>query len=259
VNIEGTTRVVGEVIGFRQWRVGSELELRSGNAAHAWTPGANTARCEPSALAMPVRPHSVVPAKDCHCGLYALHSPSSFWYGPRAERSLFSLAVGEGLYVAGVVAAWGRLEVHHSGFRAEHAQLVAIAVPDSRRDALLAKAIARDYRVPQVPQDQLEQVASEFGTLVSAELRPEKPPQGEDYWGLNYMSGLRSLFQQQQSALRFAYFPITVGSSIQAAGAQQPGKVSPAQPGDVTQAIRDLKAPINDPRQYKPKRDGGLR
>lgn len=180
-----------EVIGFRQWRVTENLELRA--AAHnkrtVWGKGTNAAVChkaekwdEDRYEYVEVAPCDAAPGTDCGCGIYALHDPSDFWYGKK-KRDLFSLALfpePSDPLLSGVIAAWGELEVHYQGFRAQFARVVALATPEMRRDAVIARAVSVEYGVPLVPVDELPRIAAEFGATVPVGLRPEKPEPKKD-------------------------------------------------------------------------------
>jgi hypothetical protein len=184
---EQPARVAGEVLGFRQWRVDDDLRLTSASNRGRWEPGVNDARCVPGPVGMDAPGHAA-PHHACECGLDALHAPT-FWYGQdaRDDGSLASAMrrmsnavsglAGDREYVAGLVVAWGRLEVHRDGFRAEHARVAAIAVPEGRKLALVARAVAHEYGVPAVPQAELERVAPEFGATVPKDLRPASRPE----------------------------------------------------------------------------------
>jgi hypothetical protein len=106
-------------------------------------------------------PHSS-PHEACQCGIYAYHTP-----GP---RSWF----GEAHWCEGVVSAWGRLVVHADGFRAEHARVEALAVPDrlQRFSAMHVHRAAARLDVPMVAHDELEDFAARMGAGVPAALRP---------------------------------------------------------------------------------------
>ncbi len=87
------------------------------------------------------------PESGCGCGIYA-------WHPSRAAESMEVLGDApwqEGEVpnaVAGVIEAWGRIEVHWEGFRAEHARPVALFAdpggsPQHRR---VIEALADSYR-----------------------------------------------------------------------------------------------------------------
>jgi hypothetical protein len=147
--------LITAVIGFRQWRLrGSELwSLR---ARDRWHRGVQTAHCPGASHDGPA------PANGCTCGIYALYGPP-----PRgasaATRDL----------VAGAVAVWGQIELHAHGMRAQHAMVVALALPFSwgdKRRRVLAAADALD--VPAVPARNLKTSALHHGELIPRWMRP---------------------------------------------------------------------------------------
>ena len=69
-----------------------------------------------------VRQPHLAPHPDCSCGIYALH-PARL----DARRDLLGkLSRCENSGVIGAIEAWGRIEVHASGFRAERARPIAL-------------------------------------------------------------------------------------------------------------------------------------
>jgi hypothetical protein len=153
------------VIGYRQWLadpVWDELRPIGGDVAPPWEPGVNTARCH--------RPLPIVeidgaweqlaehaaPDGDCQCGLYSLRRLYRGWFlneDGADERT-----------VVGAVASWGRIEVHPTGIRAEHACIVALVHrswfgPD--RDTV--ERIAEHYGVEVVGLRGLEAAAMRHG------------------------------------------------------------------------------------------------
>jgi hypothetical protein len=125
---DAVAMVPGRLRGYREWsireRADGDLVLVSVTAGTVWpwTP-VHEARCHRQRMAAnprlsfaPLeREHDPddVPAKDCSCGIYARHDPHHI--------------VGREP-VAGVIEAWGRIEIGRHGFRARYARLVAIAV-----------------------------------------------------------------------------------------------------------------------------------
>jgi hypothetical protein len=102
------------------------------------------------------------PQNGCTCGIYA-------WYDPPARSA--SAATAE--LVAGAVALWGQIELHAHGMRAEHAVLVALALPLSRgakRRRLVAAADA--IGVPAVPARRLAPTAAAHGAPIPRRMRP---------------------------------------------------------------------------------------
>jgi hypothetical protein len=172
------------VIGYREWKLDDGWLLRPITADGAWRPGVNHARCRRgtnfwlstttawsiSATADPeadAEEHEA-PASGCDCGLYALHDPPDLTF----DR------------VLGAVAAWGNLEVHSSGFRAEYAQVVALVLP-TRAQLTAAGRIgdgpdyadptdaARIYGVPLVALEDLRREAERHGEPLPRSARPE--------------------------------------------------------------------------------------
>lgn len=195
-----------EIVGYRQWRVTPELCLRA--AAHrehaTWTPGVNEAVCRRIAAlttfsysdeSARIEPCGDTPGQECECGFYALHGPSDFWYGNQGQNqglwAGFAISATDAdPLVSGVIVGWGKVQVHHQGFRAQFARIVALALPESKRDAVVTRAVAAAYGVPCVPVDELPRIAAEFGSTVPAEMRPEKPEPKQDLltatWGQLY-------------------------------------------------------------------------
>jgi hypothetical protein len=102
------------------------------------------------------------PQNGCTCGIYA-------WYDPPARTA--SAATPE--LVAGAVALWGQIELHAHGMRAEHARLVALALPLSRggkRRRLVSAAGA--LGVPAVPARRLAAEAGAHGEPIARWMRP---------------------------------------------------------------------------------------
>jgi hypothetical protein len=166
---------------FRAWTLDG-YRLRSANPAGGyWTAGVNHAECRrssyaPSPLQMPwavpaggSRPSATHEAPDpkCHCGLYA-------WYEP---RRLARFMAGDAELVYGVVLAWGRVEVHADGFRAEYAEpaLLSYSESQSYRHVRRVQAIGSELGIPVVELDELEDAAQAFGEPVPMELRPKRP------------------------------------------------------------------------------------
>jgi hypothetical protein len=155
--------LAAEVVAFRSWRLATGRLMSpfipcrwQGRVMHATCFDAN--RGLTRGIGWLAEPHAS-PHEDCQCGIYAYHTP-----GP---RSWF----GEAYWCEGVVSAWGRLIVHADGFRAEHARVEALAVPEGvRADPVHAAAAA--LGVPVVPHASLEEFAAGLGGGVPAALRP---------------------------------------------------------------------------------------
>jgi hypothetical protein len=138
-------------VGYRAWYVGLDASLwpagwvpapsGRGAAVHRpWAAGPNTAAC-------PVHPH-LAPDRDCTCGLHACFEAPAPAFG----------------FITGAVAAWGVLQVHLDGFRAEHAQITALLPAPGRTDTA---AIAERYGVPVVPAGLVELEAARHGQPIA--------------------------------------------------------------------------------------------
>lgn len=143
----GEPLFAGPIQGLRAWSVvwlEGEPWLGGTMTRGLWEPygGATRAVCDPGVGRfgrwLGGRTHPA-PDRHCRCGLYAFH-PHSF----PDEGS----AVGMRPQVAGVVAAWGRVELHRGGFRAEYARSVAlVASPRARPSTVEAvHRLADRYR-----------------------------------------------------------------------------------------------------------------
>jgi hypothetical protein len=147
--------LIAPVIGFRHWRLDGS-ELWSVRMPERWNGGVQTAHCAWAAHA------EAAPAHDCSCGIYA-------WYAPPPRGA----AAGTPDLVAGAVIVWGQVELHARGMRAEHATVVALALPFSRwgkRRRLLA--VAQALGVPAVPARRLRAAALSCGEPIPRRMRP---------------------------------------------------------------------------------------
>lgn len=141
------------IVGYRAWHVSSDGSLRpwSASAAGAWVRGVNTAKC----LVKPGVAGHVAPMRRCSCGLYALSN--------LRDRRLH--ADGQ---VVGAIVAWGDIELHATGFRAEKAMIVALGVPmrcgPAHRERL--RRASERYGVPLISMNVLPAAAGEYGRPV---------------------------------------------------------------------------------------------
>ena len=176
--------LINVVIGFRQWRVHGESDgpatLSSGGVGDtSWKPGTNRAECKLTRLAQTgayspsliiaqsaERPHQA-PGHDCACGIYGMHE-----LGEPDDPTLPS----------GAIVAWGRIEVHPDGFRAEYARVLALAAPTeaSSEDVIdLVETAAARYGAVLVDPEYLARTAFELGRPVPVELRPKHSDRAE--------------------------------------------------------------------------------
>ncbi len=134
-----TVYVPGRLYGVRRWQVLPDVSgapRLTGLNRIPWRSGGQTtaARCKGGGVAH----KGPAPEGTCRCGLYAIHP----W--AIAESSVFGLAVPSGgLEVAGVVEAWGVVQVHGEGFRAQYARPTALALVGDARGSEHGELIAR--------------------------------------------------------------------------------------------------------------------
>lgn len=139
------------VVGYRRWYVGLGGSLwpagwvpaageRAAGVHRPWRAGPNLAEC-------PLHAHAA-PDWLCTCGLHACFAVPPPAFG----------------FVVGAVAAWGLLQVHLDGFRAEYAQITALA---GEPGAAGVAAIGERYSVPVVPRELLELEASRHGQPIA--------------------------------------------------------------------------------------------
>ncbi|MGI8593179.1 MAG: hypothetical protein ACR2ML_02245 [Solirubrobacteraceae bacterium] len=156
------------VIGYRAWRVDRDARLRAWTAETAWKPGVNRAHCNAGRFGVRGRRRHSAPDQDCMCGLYALN-----------ECDDARLAAAD---VRGAIAAWGSVQVHRTGFRAEFACVVALAADDAadawKRWRL--EAVARAYGVPLVAAGELEAAARAHGAPLAYDGLPTSRPSSPD-------------------------------------------------------------------------------
>ena len=140
--------LIDPVLGFRAFDLGPDQLLRSPWVnGWVWRPGVVTARCrEPRWTGWGVT--HVAPDPKCTCGLYA--------YAGLDSR------LRDGGWCIAAVAAWGEMEVHKSGFRAQHACAVALAAApgSSLAERQLIVQTAERYGVPAVPLRKLHETGS---------------------------------------------------------------------------------------------------
>ena len=180
---ETSPDLVQPVLGYRSWSVAAGRLRSNGLGDYEWKPGVNEASCRGVDLAAPWRGSIFAapaidghraPKRECGCGFYAL-SDVPYTMGTHTG----------GPAIVGAIAAWGRIEVHRDGFRAEKAQVVVLGIPDAavndpdRRE--LIERLAQSYGCRAVPMCDLRDAAREHGIEMPEELLPEVPePSGDD-------------------------------------------------------------------------------
>lgn len=164
--MSGAPDLISPVVAFRSWRLSGDRLVSpfipcrwDGRVMHATCYDAN--RTLTRGVGWLNEPHAS-PHPGCQCGIYAYHTP-----GP---RSWF----GEAYWCEGVVSAWGRLLVHGDGFRAEHAAVEALAIPDGldRAGPAQVRAAAAALGVPLLAHEELVSFAESLGGGVPRSLLP---------------------------------------------------------------------------------------
>ena len=142
-------------IGFRRWRVSGSGDLVGLAVRHVWTPGPQTAQCRGIdglgfGNCAPARawPGHESPSFRSRCGIWAHKQP---------VRECQCGHPGTAAHGAvGAVRMWGRFVEHETGWRAEHAQLVALVDYTGR--------VNPKYEAPRYPD-----LASLYGEWASDE------------------------------------------------------------------------------------------
>jgi hypothetical protein len=156
MTFDALEHAVGEIRGFRWWRVTHRGWLRSPwHWRGRWVFGDNVAQCVRAdrwTLSSPYPHHPEgTPSVDCACGFYALHDvpagcslsePTQVW-----QVDATTSGTRHGL-VFGVAGGHGHVLVGTTGWRAEAARVLALYLGStSRRSRRLAFA-SRRYDVP---------------------------------------------------------------------------------------------------------------
>jgi hypothetical protein len=148
-----------EIIGYRSWNLLPGGELVASVYSALWRPGTNEATCYYAHRIGSHRPAHTAPDERCGCGFYGLYGMD---YKELRGR------------VTGLIAAWGDVCLHLTGFRAQCARIIAVDA-----DYLPAHQLRgmRSFYGPELiicGATELEQIAEsgEYGRLVSRELRP---------------------------------------------------------------------------------------
>jgi hypothetical protein len=154
------------VVGFRAWRV-IEEQLSSPYIPVRWEGGLMHAACFPANRNLLfgdgwLEIAHASPDPRCRCGIYAYHRPQLAPY------------VGEFEWVGGIVTAWGRIEVHHDGLRAEHARIEALALRPgwSAARAARVRRIATRLGAHTIAHAELEAAAPDYGGSLPGALVP---------------------------------------------------------------------------------------
>lgn len=176
-----------KVLGYRQFGVVDGGLCSIGVGTFHWLPGPNHARClarhlhrsRPSSHSYlysgpppsPPPERHPAPAPGCNCGLYGWHEFQQEWLDGGLGAQY------EGLALIAAIRAWGKMEIHRTGFRAEYAEVALLGFDPfvGLRKMRDAQDVAQAYGVRAVDLEAFEAMAVELGEPVPMELRPEEP------------------------------------------------------------------------------------
>ena len=158
--------LLAPVVGFRKWRVVRD-HLSSPYIPLRWDEAMVRARCYPANRSLLFgrgwleEPHEA-PHPDCKCGVYAWHRPPGAGPVPDPDRAF------------GVVALWGRIEVHADGMRGERARIRALGfAPElGAGHRRTMERIAAALEVDLVEQHELPAAAADYGDPLPTALLP---------------------------------------------------------------------------------------
>jgi hypothetical protein len=141
--------LIEAVVAFRKWRV-VDGRLRSLYEPVFWLDPLQRADCRAHNRGNP--PHEA-PRSGCTCGIYASHEPD------------YEFPTVDHRGVSGIVTAWGNIEVHADGIRAEWVQVEALSAYDrwTRRQTDAVRAVAEDLGSDIIDLYDLEAVAGRYG------------------------------------------------------------------------------------------------
>jgi hypothetical protein len=165
-------------MGVRQYRVDDEGYLGSlTGRGSRWEPDKpHKAECDTrgwnargTAHRGPIEPHSA-PDPDCGCGYYA-------WYSATDDPDPITHALAG--YVRAVVSAWGVVDLHETGFRAEWMQAEAFIASKVAHKPIGSwvdlMALAERYAVPLIEEEDAEAFCRERGEVLdSRDMQAEK-------------------------------------------------------------------------------------
>jgi hypothetical protein len=153
---EATPFVPGRIYGLRTWRVrwSASRPVLSGvfqSAGWADRLEPTKARCRGAGMA---RSTHDAPDPNCRCGIYGMH-PSQIGEWFEMTRRPFDW----GPSVHGIVEAWGRVELHEDGFRAEYARPHAMVHVDGYGSWTESREVAEALRIEHLSFDSVADVA----------------------------------------------------------------------------------------------------
>jgi hypothetical protein len=148
--------LVEPLAAYRKWRV-VDGRLRSLYLPVFWTEAVQHAECRAADGGVPAH---MAPGSGCSCGLYASHEPDLDF--PTIDYR----------GVSGVVTAWGAIEVHADGVRAEYLRVQALCVYErwTTRQKDAVQGVAEDLGVDLIDLDHLDGAAERYGKRLDPSL-----------------------------------------------------------------------------------------
>jgi hypothetical protein len=148
--------LIESVVAFRKWRV-VDGRLRSLYEPIFWLEPMQRAECRSGKYS--AHPHEA-PHSGCSCGIYASHEPD------------YRFPTVDYRGVSGIVTAWGAIEVHADGLRAEWVQVQALSMYEhwGRRQTDAVRTVAETLEVDLIDLYDLEAVAGHYGARLDPRL-----------------------------------------------------------------------------------------
>jgi hypothetical protein len=148
-NIVEAPDLIEPVVAFRKWRV-VDGRLRSLYEPIFWLDPMQQAGCRAANRA---NPSHAAPHSGCTCGIYASHQPD------------YEFPTIDYRGVSGIVTAWGNIEVHDDGIRAEWVQVEALSVYDrwAKRQIDAVRTVAEDLGSDVIDLYDLEAAVGQYG------------------------------------------------------------------------------------------------
>jgi hypothetical protein len=141
--------LIDPVVAFRKWRI-VDGRLRSLYEPVFWLDPMQRADCRAEHRGHP--PHEA-PQSGCTCGIYASHEAD------------YEFPTVDYRGVSGIVTAWGHIEVHADGIRAEWVQVEALSIYQrwTRRQIDAVRSVAEDLGSDVIDLNDLEAAAGRYG------------------------------------------------------------------------------------------------
>jgi hypothetical protein len=141
--------LIEPIAAYRKWRV-VDGRLRSVYLPVFWEERVQQAECRSQQGPAPAH---MAPGSDCTCGIYASYKPDLEF--PTVDYR----------GVSGVVTAWGSIEVHADGVRAEYVQVEELCFYErwTARQLQAVERIAEELGVDLIELDRLDGAAERYG------------------------------------------------------------------------------------------------